>query len=122
VVVIPGVLYKIGVEIHGARSPDAGPGHQEVAMSDQPTTSSVRTWVLRDGGLPLEERTVELSLEPIIIDDTPGRQALFFAFDGPGVLGLRADSTGKQDRHIAGAADAITDTGPISAWIESVGL
>jgi hypothetical protein len=52
-------------------------------MSDRPSTSSVRTWVLRDGGLPLEERTVELSLEPIIIDDTPGRQALFFAFDGP---------------------------------------
>ena len=59
-------------------------------MADQPTTRSVRTWVLRDGGLPLEERTVELGLEPIIIDDTPDRQALFFVFDGPGILGLRA--------------------------------
>jgi hypothetical protein len=91
-------------------------------MSDQPTTSSVRTWVLRDGGLPLEERTVELGLEPKIIDDTPDRQALFFSFDGPGVLGLRAKTTGKQDRHIAGATDAITDRGPILGWVESVGL
>jgi hypothetical protein len=91
-------------------------------MSDQPTTSSVRTWVLRDGGVPLEERTVELGLEPKIIDDTPDRQALFFSFDGPGVLGLRANATGQQGRHIAGAADAITDKGPIVAWIESVGL
>jgi hypothetical protein len=91
-------------------------------MPDQPRNGSVRTWVLRDGGLPLEERTVELGLEPIIIDDTPDRQALFFTFAGPGVLGLRADATGNQDRHIAGTADAITDKGPISAWIESVGL
>jgi hypothetical protein len=91
-------------------------------MSDQPRTGSVRIWVLRDGGLPLGERTVELGLEPILIDDTPDRQALFFTFDGPGVLGLRANTTGKQDRHIAGAADAITDRGPIVAWIESVGL
>ena len=74
-----------------------------MVMSDQPSASSVRIWVLREGGLPLEERTVELGLEPIIIDDTPDRQALFFTFDGPGVLGLRADATGKQDRHIAGA-------------------
>jgi hypothetical protein len=91
-------------------------------MPDQPIASSVRTWVLRDGGLPLEERTVILGLEAVVIDDTPDRQALFFAFDGPGVLGLRANGTGKQDRHIAGAADAITDRGPISAWVESVGL
>jgi hypothetical protein len=91
-------------------------------MTDQPTMSSVRTFVLREGGLPLEERTIELGLEPIVIDDTPDRQALFFTFDGPGVLGLRANATGKQDRHIAGAADAITDSGPISAWVESVGL
>ena len=91
-------------------------------MSGQPSTSSVRTWVLRDGGLPLEETTVELGLEPIIIDDTPDRQALFFVFDGPGVLGLRAETTGNQGRHVAPAADAITDKGPISAWIESVGL
>jgi hypothetical protein len=91
-------------------------------MSDQPRTGSVRTWVLRDGGLPLKETIVELREEPIIIDDTPGRQALFFVFDGPGVLGLRADATGKQGRHFAPAADAITDRGPILAWIESVGL
>ena len=91
-------------------------------MSDQPRTGSVRIWVLRDGGLPLGERTVELGLEPIVIDNTPDRRALFFTFDGPGVLGLRANTTGKQDRHIAGAADAITDRGPILAWIESVGL
>jgi hypothetical protein len=57
-------------------------------MSDQPIRSSVRTFVLRDGGLPLEERTIELGLE----------------------------------RHVAPAADAITDKGPISAWVESVGL
>jgi|HubBroStandDraft_6_1064221.scaffolds.fasta_scaffold2272643_2 hypothetical protein len=91
-------------------------------MADQPSTSSVRTWVLRDGGLPLEERTIELGLEPIVIDNTPDRQALFFTFDGPGVLGLRANRTGNQGRHIAGAADAITERGPISAWVESVGL
>jgi hypothetical protein len=91
-------------------------------MSDQPNTSRLRIWVLRGAGRPLEEHTVELGLEPIVIDDTPDRQSLFFAFDGPGVLGLRADSTGKQERHIAGAADAITDRGPISAWIESVGI
>jgi hypothetical protein len=91
-------------------------------LSDQPMRSSIRTFVLRDGGLPLEERTVELGLEPIVIDDTPDRQAFFFTFDGPGLLGLRADTTGKQDRHTAGAADAITDKGPISAWVESVGL
>jgi hypothetical protein len=91
-------------------------------MSDQPSRSSLRIWVLRGAGLPLEERTVELALEPIVIDDTPDRQSLFFAFDGPGVLGLRAESTGKQDRRIAGEADAITDRGPISAWIESVGI
>jgi hypothetical protein len=91
-------------------------------MSDQPIRSSVRTFVLRDGGLPLEERTIELGLEPIVIDDTPDRQALFFTFDGPGILGLRANATGKQDRHVAPAADAITDKGPISAWVESVGL
>jgi hypothetical protein len=91
-------------------------------VSGQPIRSSIRTFVLRDGGLPLEERTVELGLEPIVIDDTPDRQALFFTFDGPGVLGLRATATGKQERHIAGAADAITDRGPISAWVESVGL
>jgi hypothetical protein len=91
-------------------------------MTDQPTMSSVRTFVLREGGLPLEERTIELGLEPIIIDNTPDRQALFFTFDGPGVLGLRANATGTQGRHIAGAADAITDRGPISAWVESVGL
>jgi hypothetical protein len=91
-------------------------------VSDQPIRSSIRTFVLRDGGLPLEERTVELGPEPIMIDDTPDRQAFFFTFDGPGVLGLRADATGKQDRHTAGAADAITDKGPISAWVESVGL
>ena len=60
-------------------------------MTDQRTMSSVRTFVLREGGLPLEERTVELGLEPIVIDDTPDRQALFFTFDGPGVLGLRAN-------------------------------
>ena len=58
-------------------------------MSGQPSTASVRTWVLRGGGLPLEEATVELGEEPRIIDDTPGRQALFFAFDGPGVLASR---------------------------------
>ena len=91
-------------------------------MSDQPIRSSIRTFVLRDGGLPLEERTVELGLKPIVIDDTPDRQAFFFTFDGPGVLGLRADATGKQDRHVPPAADAITDKGPISAWVESVGL
>ena len=91
-------------------------------MSDQPSTTSVRTWVLRNGGHPLQERTVEIGREPIVIDDTPDRQAFFFSFDGPGVLGLRANTTGKQDRHIAGAADAITDKGPISAWVESVGL
>lgn len=91
-------------------------------MSGQPTTSTVRTWVLRDGGLPLEEAIVELGEEPIVIDDTPDRKALFFAFDGPGILGLRADTTGEQGRHVAPAADAITDKGPISAWIESVGL
>jgi hypothetical protein len=91
-------------------------------MSGQPSTASVRTWVLRGGGLPLEEATVELGEEPRIIDDTPGRQALFFAFDGPGILGLRADASGNQGRHVAPAADAITDRGPISAWIESVGL
>jgi hypothetical protein len=91
-------------------------------MADQPTSSSVRTWVLRESGVPLKEAVVELGLEPILIDNTPDRQALFFVFDGPGVLGLRADATGKQDRHIAGAANAITDSGPISAWIESVGL
>jgi hypothetical protein len=91
-------------------------------MSDPPSTSSVRTWVLRVGGHPLQERTIEVGLEPIVIDDTPDRQALFFTFDGPGVLGLRVISTGKQDRHIAGATDAITDRGPISAWVESVGI
>jgi hypothetical protein len=91
-------------------------------MSDQPNTSSLRIWVLRGAGLPLEEHTVELGLKPTVVDDTPDRQSLFFAFDGPGVLGLRADMTGQQYRHIAGAADAITDRGPISAWIESVGI
>jgi hypothetical protein len=91
-------------------------------VSDQPIRSSIRTFVLRDGGLPLKERTVELGLEPIVVDDTPDRKALFFTFDGPGVLGLRADATGKQGRHVAGTADAITDKGPISAWVESVGL
>ena len=91
-------------------------------MSDQPIASNVRVWVLRDGGLPLEERTVELGLEPVVIDDTPGRRALFFVFDGPGVLGFRADATGKQHRHIPGEANAITDRGPISAWVETVGL
>jgi hypothetical protein len=91
-------------------------------VADQPSTGSVRTWVLRDGGLPLEEAVVELSEEPIVIDDTPDRQALFFTFDGPGVLGLRADATGNQGRHIPHTSDAITDKGPISGWIESVGL
>ena len=91
-------------------------------MSDHPFTSSIRIFVLRDGGLPLAERTVELGQEPTVIDDTPDRQALFFTFDGPGVLGVHAKATGKQGRHIAGAADAITDRGPISAWVESVGL
>jgi hypothetical protein len=100
----------------------AVPPHEEVAMSGQPTMGNVRTWVLREGSLPLKESVVELGEEPIVIDDTPGRKALFFAFDGPGVLGLRSDTTGSQGRHVAPAADAITDGGPISAWIESVGL
>lgn len=87
-------------------------------MSDQPRTGSIRTFVLRDGGLPLEERTVELGWRAVIVDDTPGRQALFFTFDGPGTLALRADTSGNEGRHVAPAADAITDKGPISGWIE----
>ena len=46
-------------------------------MSDEPIRSNIRTFVLRDGGLPLEERTVELGLEPIVIDDTPRPTGVF---------------------------------------------
>ena len=90
-------------------------------MPDQPIAAS-EFRVLRDGGLALEGRIVKLGLVSIVIDDKPDRQALSFTFDGPGVLGLRAESTGKHDRHIPGAADAMTDKGPISAWVESAGL
>jgi hypothetical protein len=83
-----------------------------------PRTGSIRTFVLRNNGLPLEERTVELGWKAVLVDDTPDRQAFFFTFDDPGVVVLRADASGKERRHTAPAADAITDRGPISAWIE----
>ena len=116
----PPFVERVGTT--GRLASRVSPLYQEVAVSDQPTRSTIRTFVLRKGGHPLEERTIELGLKPVIIDDTPDRQALFFTFDGPGVLGLRANATGTQHRHVAPATDAITDSGPVSAWIESVGL
>ena len=86
-------------------------------MSDQLRKGSIRTFVLRDNGLPLKESTVHLGWKAVIVDDTPDRQALFFTFDGPGTLTFR-DASGKEGRHDAPAADAIFDKGPISAWIE----
>ena len=86
-------------------------------MSDQLRKGNIRTFVQRGNGLPLEESTVDLGWKAVIVDDTPDRQALFFTFDGPGTLTLR-DASGKEDRHVAPAADAIFDKGPISAWIE----
>lgn len=86
-------------------------------MSDQLRTGSIRTFVLRANGVPLEESTVDLGWKAVIVDDTPHRQALFFTFDGPGTLTFRYAS-GKEGRHVAPAADAIFDKGPIFAWIE----
>ena len=74
-------------------------------------------------GSALEGRIVKLGLVSIVIDDKPDRQALSFTFDGPGVLGLRAESTGKHDRHIPGAAAATTPTkARYLVWVESAGL
>ena len=86
-------------------------------MSDQVRKGSIRTFVLRDRGLPLEESTIDLGWRAVIVDDTPHRYALFFTFDGPGVLTLQ-DASGKENRHSAPAADAMFEKGPISAWIE----
>lgn len=86
-------------------------------MSDQLRKGNIRTFVQRGNGLPLEERTVDLGWKAVIVDDTPDRQALFFTFDGPGTLTFR-DASGKEGRHVAPAADAIFDKGPIFAWIE----
>ena len=86
-------------------------------MSDQLRKGSIRTFVQRDNGLPLEESTVDLGWRAVIVDDTPHRHALFFTFDGPGTLTL-LDASGKESRHVAPAADAMFDKGPISAWIE----
>ena len=88
-----------------------------MSMSDELKKGSIRTFVLMDDGQPLQESTVHLGWKAVIVDDTPHRQALFFIFDGPGILTLQ-DRSGKEVRHFPPAADAMFEKGPISAWIE----